>query len=63
MGGDDPVDERPWRRLRDAEGRAARLDALRALRDERLDTPAIAARMEVAQWVVERDLEAIESEG
>jgi DNA-binding transcriptional regulator LsrR (DeoR family) len=51
--------QRPWRSLRDAEGRAARLAEVRRLSAEGLEQAEIAERMGVAKWVAERDLDAI----
>ena len=51
--------DRPWRRLSGVEGREARLTEVGRLADSGLDAAAISAEMEVAQWVVERDLAAL----
>jgi hypothetical protein len=57
----DRADDKPWRALRDAEGREARLEEVRRLSAEGLDATEIAARMGVAPWVAERDLRAVSS--
>jgi len=55
----DSPEDKPWRSLRDAEGREARLAEVRRLAGEGLDAAEIAARMGVAEWVAQRDLEAV----
>jgi len=55
----DSPDDKPWRSLRDAEGRDARLTEVRRLAGEGLDAAEIAVRMGVAPWVAERDLRSI----
>jgi hypothetical protein len=57
MAADDA--QRPWRSLRDAEGRDARLAEVRRLSAEGLGPAEIAERMGVAAWVAARDVEAI----
>ncbi len=52
----------PWRVLTGAEGRAARLDEVRRLSGDGLTAQGIADRMEVARWVVERDLDTLRDE-
>jgi hypothetical protein len=55
----DSLDDKPWRSLRDAEGRDARLAEVRRLAGEGLDAEEIADRMGVAEWVAQRDLATV----